>query len=136
MSVGILLVTHNRIGHELLETARETLGFCPVQTRTLEVAPDGDPADLTERAMDLVALLDDGDGVLVLTDCYGSTPSNVASRLARDRRIMVIAGVNLPMLLRVFNYPGLALTDMADKARTGGRDGVILVESYQATGEC
>lgn len=136
MSVSILLVTHNRIGHELLETARETLGFCPVQTRTLEVTPDGKPEELIARAMDLVELLDDGDGVLVLTDCYGSTPSNVCSQLARDHRIAVIAGVNLPMLLRVFNYPGLTLAELADKARTGGRDGVILVETFHATREC
>lgn len=135
MSVSILLVTHNRIGDELLETARETLGFCPVKTRTLEVTPDAEPADLTRRAVDLVELLDDGDGVLVLTDCYGSTPSNIASQLARGQQIVVIAGVNLPMLLRVFNYPGLTLRELADKARSGGRDGVILVETFQATRE-
>lgn len=135
MSVGILLVTHNRIGDELLDTARETLGFCPVQTRTLAVAPDAEPAELTRRALDLVELLDDGDGVLVLTDCYGSTPSNVAARLAQDQRIMVIAGANLPMLLRIFNYPGLGLAELADKARSGGRDGVILVEMYRTSRE-
>lgn len=135
MSVGILLVTHNRIGDELLDTARETLGFCPVQTRTLAVTPDADPAELTRRALDLVQLLDDGDGVLVLTDCFGSTPSNVAARLAQGQRIMVIAGANLPMLLRVFNYPGLNLAELADKARSGGRDGVILVEMFRTSKE-
>lgn len=135
MSVSILLITHNRIGDELLETARQTLGFCPVQTRSLEVTPDGDPATLTRRAMDLVELLDDGDGVLVLTDCYGSTPSNVAATLARDQRITVIAGLNLPMLLRIFNYPGLGLAELSDKARSGGRDGVILVETYRTAKE-
>ena len=135
MSVGILLVTHNRIGWELLETARETLGFCPVQTSALGVRSDADPLVLAKEAGALVQELDQGDGVLVLTDAYGSTPSNIASRLARARRITVIAGVNLPMLLRIFNYPGLGLMELTDKARSGGRDGVILVDSFKATGE-
>jgi PTS system ascorbate-specific IIA component len=63
----------------------------------------------------------------VLTDCLGSTPSNVASRLAEGHQAAVIAGVNLPMLLRVLNYPQLSWQDLRDKAITGGRDGVLLV---------
>ncbi|WP_290636930.1 PTS sugar transporter subunit IIA [Aquisalimonas sp.] len=135
MSVGILLVTHNRIGWELLETAKETLGFCPLQTQTLDVLQDMDPAEMMRRAREIVDELDDGDGVLVLTDAYGSTPSNVAASLAGDQRITVVAGVNLPMLLRIFNYPGLRLTELADKALTGGQDGVLLVERFRTRKE-
>ncbi|MFV8835880.1 PTS sugar transporter subunit IIA [Aquisalimonas sp. APHAB1-3] len=135
MSVGILLVTHNRIGWELLETAKETLGFCPLQTQTLDVLQDMDPAEMMRRAREMVDELDDGDGVLVLTDAYGSTPSNVAASLAGDQRITVVAGVNLPMLLRIFNYPGLRLTELADKALTGGQDGVLLVERFRTRKE-
>ncbi|SEO75287.1 PTS sugar transporter subunit IIA [Aquisalimonas asiatica] len=135
MSVGILLVTHNRIGCELLETAKETLGFCPLQTRALGVLQDMDPAEMMRHAEAIVDELDDGDGVLVLTDAYGSTPSNVASSLASDQRITVVAGVNLPMLLRIFNYPGLHLAELADKALTGGQDGVLLVERFRTRKE-
>lgn len=135
MSVGILLVTHNRIGWELLETAKETLGFCPLQTQTLDVLQDADPAIMMRRAREVAGSLDDGDGVLVLTDAYGSTPSNIAASLASDQRIVVVAGVNLPMLLRIFNYPGLSLTELADKALTGGQDGVLLVETFRTRKE-
>lgn len=128
MSVGILLVTHNGIGHELLTTARDTLGFCPVQTTCLQVFGDADPETLQEQANSLLQELDTGDGVLILTDAYGSTPSNIATTLAARNRFSVVAGVNLPMLLRVFNYPRLSLPELEEKALSGGRDGVILVE--------
>ncbi len=127
MSVGILLITHNCIGEELLRTARDTLGFCPVQTRALAVSQDVDPEQMAAQAQELLRELDAGEGVLVLTDAYGSTPSNVACSLAREERIHVIAGLNLPMLLRVFNYPRLTLAELSEKALTGGQDGVILV---------
>ena len=131
MSVGILLVTHNAIGEQLLGTAKATLGFCPVQTSCLAVAQDVDPDSMEKEALGLLQQLDTGEGVLVLTDAYGSTPSNVASRLAQRERICVIAGVNLPMLLRVFNYPRLSLQELANKAVTGGQDGVVLVQASQ-----
>ncbi len=135
MSVGILLISHNRIGAELLATARETLGFCPVRTRTLEITQDDDPVARTRKAMELCRLLDDGDGVLVLTDACGSTPSNIAARLVRDQPVTVIAGLNLPMLLRVFNYPGLDRRALAAVALAGGTDGVVEVTSYPGEGE-
>lgn len=128
MSVGILLVTHNGIGDQLLGTARATLGFCPIQTASLSVAQDADPDSMERDALGLLKSLDTGEGVLVLTDAYGSTPSNVACRLAKGGRVRIIAGVNLPMLLRIFNYPRLSLHELADKALTGGQDGVVLVQ--------
>ncbi len=127
MTVGVLLVTHNRIGQELLATARDTLGYCPVQTATLDITQDQDPETLADRARQLLDELDGGDGVLVLTDAYGATPSNIACRLMGLDHVNVVAGVNLPMLLRVFNYPRLSLNELSEKAIAGGRDGVLLV---------
>lgn len=131
MSVGILLVTHNGIGHELLTTARDTLGFCPVQTTCLNVLGDTNPEVLRGHADLLLKELDTGDGVLILTDAYGSTPSNIATTLAASKHYSVVSGVNLPMLLRVFNYPRLSLPELEEKALTGGQDGVILVEKME-----
>ena len=129
MTVGLLLITHDRIGQELLDTATTTLSVCPLRARVLSVPEQVDPAELYDDASDLLHRLDDGAGVLVLTDAYGSTPSNVASRLAQKEKVAVIAGLNLPMLLRVLNYPDLPLFDLAEKAVTGGRDGIIVVEA-------
>lgn len=128
MSVGVLIVTHERLGVALLESARQALGRYPLQTEVLGVGADCDPEALYTRANGLSAALDEGDGVLVLTDLYGSTPSNVAERLVGARpRLRLVAGLNLPMLIRVFNYPAMGLEGLVDKAVSGGRDGVFEV---------
>ncbi|HQT44316.1 MAG TPA: PTS sugar transporter subunit IIA [Halothiobacillus sp.] len=126
MTVGILLICHNHIGEQLLETATDMLEKVPMPAGELPVHQDDDPIDLLSRARRRVAELDQGDGVLVLTDMYGSTPSNIAHRLKdQDRRVRVISGVNLPMVVRAMNYPQLDLAQMAERVATGGREGII-----------
>lgn len=127
MSVGILLVTHDGIGHDLLDTVVDTLGFCPLQTECLAVSQTCDPDDLGQQATRLVASMNTGAGILIMTDVFGATPSNLATTLACEGPVRIVTGVNLPMLLRVFNYPSLTLDELADKALTGGRDGIMLV---------
>jgi mannose PTS system EIIA component len=128
MSVGLLLITHNRIGEEFLRTACSTLGSCPLPARSLAVTDDADPDRLLERFQQLLDELNGTEGVLVLTDAYGSTPSNIATRLNHLPHIAVVSGLNLPMLLRVMNYPQLALEQLQQKAVSGGRDGVVLAQ--------
>lgn len=125
MSVAVLLVTHNRIGAELLDTATRMLGRCPLPAAALAVTEQDDPARLLVEASRAVSDIDQGDGVLVLTDLFGSTPANVANALKACGRVRVLAGVNLPMLVRALNYPALDLPALADKALSGGRDGVL-----------
>ena len=124
MNVGMLLITHGQIGRALLDTAASTLGFCPLDTAVLTLSPRSDPDLIEEKARYLARQLDQGDGVLVLTDIYGSTPANIACRLLGTHQIRVIAGLNLPMLICVFNYPTLSLDELADKAISGGRDAI------------
>jgi PTS system ascorbate-specific IIA component len=128
MSVGLLIITHGRIGEDLLETAKYMLGVCPLQTAYMAVSQSSDPEKLFDQAKRICESLDQGDGVLVLTDIYGSTPSNVANRLLEESYIQVVAGINLPMLVRVLNYPGLNLHKMINKALSGGHDGILLCE--------
>jgi PTS system ascorbate-specific IIA component len=125
MTIGLLLITHDRIGDVLLDSARNMLGFCPLATKALAVLPNSDPDTLLKQARQNVKELDQGQGVLVLTDIYGSTPSNIAKRLAEGSHVRVVAGLNLPMLVRVLNYPRLSLPELADKALSGGRDGIV-----------
>lgn len=125
MTVGLLLICHNHIGAQLLETATDMLERVPMPADQLPVLQDEDPIDLLNRARRRVAELDQGQGVLVLTDMYGSTPSNIAHRLQDKERVRVISGVNLPMVVRAMNYPQLALEDMAERVATGGREGII-----------
>ncbi len=123
--VGLLIITHDGVGSCLLETAVNTLGVCPLNARVLAVAGNADPDALALEAADLARELDDGSGLLVLTDVYGSTPSNIAAGLVRNRRAVMVAGINLPMLIRILNYPHLDLDRLAEKAVSGGRDGVL-----------
>lgn len=126
MSVSLLLITHDDIGRTLLRVAIETLhGSCPIDVRCLAVGAVSDPETTHAQGEQLVSELDTGSGVLILTDAYGSTPSNIACQLSRSHRTAVVTGLNLPMLLRVLNYSTLDLAGLADKALTGGRDGVL-----------
>ena len=125
MSVGLLLITHGGIGAELLEAATRMLGVCPLQAQALAVENGDDPAQLGRRARACVRELEAGEGVLVLTDLFGSTPANVASDLCDLGNTRILSGVNLPMVVRVLNYPQLSLDALVDKALSGARDGVF-----------
>jgi len=127
MTIGVLLVSHESLGYTMLDISVKILSVCPLATRVLSVPLDDDLDILAERAEKMVIELDCGDGVLVLTDLCGATPSNIACRLVRVANVMVVAGLNLPMLIRVLNYPELSLTEMAERAVDGGRQGVMLL---------
>ena len=125
MNVGLLIVTHSNLGTNLLDTARDVLSVCPLLAKAYSIPADYDTELALREIASLTRELDHGDGVLILTDMYGSTPSNIASQLATDHPVSIVAGINLPMLIRVLNYPRLGLDELAEKAISGGRDGVL-----------
>ena len=125
MSVGVLLVTHRSLGVDLLRIAGEILGQTPVGVACCEVINDTPPVEILRHCRQLAATIDQGEGVLVLTDLYGATPANIAYTLAGTRaHTRVVSGLNLPMLLRTLNYAALDLDALTEKALSGGRDGV------------
>ena len=125
MTVSVLLITHENIGEIILQTVRRVLEMCPLQTRCLPVPFDSDPDEVQQEAAQMIKGLDKGDGVLILTDMFGSTPSNIAHRLSKPGKIMVVTGLNLPMIIKVMNYPNLNLEQLVDVAVEGGKNGVI-----------
>ena len=127
--IGILVVTHGSIGEALVASASQILGNLPPQVATLSVWRQDDPDDLVLRARELLDSLDDGDGVLVLTDIFGATPGNVVSRLLQDGRIEGVSGASLPMLLRVLTRRNGSLADAVKRAVSGGADGVVHMNS-------
>jgi PTS system ascorbate-specific IIA component len=129
MSVGILIISHDGIGPAILGTATLMLDDCPLQTKLLTTSRDCDPDQLTEDAIEQVEALDTGEGVLVLTDLYGSTPYNIAQKLISQRHVHVVSGLNLSMLIRVLNYPQLTLEELSEKAVSGGKDGISKIVS-------
>ena len=127
MSVGLLLVTHGKLGHLMIETMTDMLGELPLKTDVLEVRRVQATDVLLRQGLRMIERLDEGQGVLVLADVYGSTPANIADKLAANApRTLVVGGVNLPMLVRVFNYPTLSLDAMAQTAVEGGQKGIML----------
>lgn len=125
MSVGVLLVTHGRLSHMLLHTVEDVLGEVSLPTEILQVRRIQDPDALLRQGQRLIARLDEGDGVLILTDAFGSTPSNIANRIETESRTAAVSGVNLPMLMRIYNYPDLDLEALATAAIEGGQRGII-----------
>jgi len=129
LSVGVLIISHDGIGPALLGTAVLMLNGCPLQTKLLTTSRDVDPDQLMEDAVEQITTLDTGDGVLILTDLYGSTPSNIAQKLITQKHVHVVSGLNLSMLIRVLNYPQLPLLELSEKAVSGGKDGIIWIRS-------
>jgi len=127
MSVGVLIVTHGQIGQALLDAAVGVMGGVPMPVEILAVNMDADPDVLRSRAQAMLNTLDTGSGVLVLTDLYGSTPYNIARALSGQvHQVIVISGINLPMVVRMFNYSHLDLRSLADRVAEGGGAGIFV----------
>jgi mannose PTS system EIIA component len=127
MTIGVLLVSHELLGQVMLDISVKTLNVCPLATRVLSVPLNDDPDALAARAEKMIAELNSGDGVLILTDLCGATPSNIACRFAHLDDVTVVAGLNLPMLIRVLNYPKLSLSEIAQHAVDGGHRGIMQI---------
>ncbi|MDE2406951.1 MAG: PTS sugar transporter subunit IIA [Xanthomonadaceae bacterium] len=126
MSVGILLITHEGIGSALLAVVTRLLRRLPLPCVAFDVPFDADPDQLLPQASAAMRRVDQGQGVLVLTDVYGATPSNLAARLARlGTPVRRVSALSLPMLLRVMNYAELDLDDLPAVAAAGSRNGAI-----------
>ena len=126
MACGILLITHPGVGSSLLAVATALLRNLPLRTEAFEVPFDADLERLLPAASAALRRVDGGDGVLVLTDLYGASPSNLAGRLARlGTPVRRVSALSLPMLLRVMNYSEQGLDELPAIAAAGARNGVI-----------
>jgi PTS system ascorbate-specific IIA component len=123
--IGILLIAHGTLAESLIHCASHVLGKRPMRVRQLGVTIHDDPETILPQAQDLVEHLDDGNGVLIMTDMYGATPGNLAARLLHPGQVEGIAGVNLPMLIRALTYRDQPLEVMIKKAISGGCEGVM-----------
>ena len=130
--IGLLIVSHGAFGESLIHSASHVLGRRPLYVRQLGVTVHDDPDAILPVAEDLVKYVDQGQGVLVMTDICGATPSNIATRLIRPGKVAVVAGVSLPMLIRALTYRAQPLATVAAKAISGGREGVLHLAELQA----
>ena len=123
--IGILIIAHGGLGESLIHCVTHVLGKQPPQLAHFAVGTNDDPSDLLPRAQQMVSTLNMGSGVLILSDIYGASPCNLVTKLLAPGKIEGVAGVNLPMLVRVLNYRDKPIKVCLEKAVTGGRDGVV-----------
>ncbi len=123
--IGILLITHGSYGEALVQNACHVLNKRPQQLNQLGLSAQDDPLDLLPLARQMLQLVDNGKGVLVMTDIFGATPANLALKLLEPGRVEGLTGVNLPMLLRALTYRDKGMETLLVRARDGGRDGIL-----------
>jgi PTS system mannose-specific IIA component len=123
--IGILIVAHGSLADSLVECATHVLGQRPRGLATLDFIGHADPDERQKALQARLAELDEGDGILVLTDMYGATPSNTLCRLLEPAHIEGVSGANLPMLLKALNYRDtLALPQLVERIVEGGRNSI------------
>ncbi|MFZ9615083.1 MAG: PTS sugar transporter subunit IIA [Fluviibacter sp.] len=131
--VGILLLTHGRLGEALFDCARHVLGGnVPDHVAILSAGQDEPVEDVEARARELLTTLNQGGGVLVLTDLLGATPARVAARLIEPGKVEALSGVSLPMVLRAINYRNRLLEALVKKALLAGTECTVAMTAADA----
>ena len=130
--VGIVVVAHTPVASAMLGFAEHTYGSSPDRTRAVDIAPYEDTKASFDRVMKAAYAVNSGKGILILTDVMGATPANVASKLEAlgplsglNTPVIVLAGLNLPMLMRCITHRGDSLEELAQKALVGGQNGIL-----------
>lgn len=126
MPIHILLIAHAPLAQALKACASHVYPDCASQVTALDVLPDEDPKETLHKAKEALEIVQ-GSEVLVLTDILGATPSNVAKKLIEGTPAKLIAGVNLPMLLRAICYCHEPIETLLQRALAGGAQGVMQV---------
>jgi PTS system ascorbate-specific IIA component len=127
--VGILLLTHAPLGQAFIAAVAHVFHGQTERFESIDVEADQDLAEVHELARAAIARLDDGSGVLVITDIKGGTPSNCCNSLAVPGRVEVIAGISLPMLLRAITYRRDSLDVVVEMALAGAQSGAVRVDN-------
>ncbi|MFA7665272.1 MAG: hypothetical protein WCY32_04065 [Burkholderiaceae bacterium] len=122
--IGIMVVSHEPLGTALIRCTRHVFGSLPPQLAALDVIPDEDPEAAAQAARDLLMRINDGSGAIVFTDCFGATPSRIAMQLAQPKRVQVVAGVNLPMLLKAISQRRLPLEEVVNELVATGQSAI------------
>lgn len=127
--VGILLLTHAPLGNAFIEAATHVFRMRPERIESIDVNADQDTAEVKRLAKAAIDRVDDGTGVLVITDVMGGTPSNCTLQLCEPGHVEVIAGISLPMLLRALTYRNDTLDVVVEMALAGGQSGALRVDN-------
>lgn len=124
MSVGIIIVTHGQTGQSLVDDAEFILGQSLGRIRCIAFIQSGDQPTGDDELRQVMVESDHGEGVLVLTDLGGASPANRVTGLLEEHHAAMVTGINLAMLIRVWNYRDTPLEALTHKAVQGGKRGV------------
>lgn len=124
MSVALLLVTHKNIGNDMLMITSSILNDEFNNTACIEIPMDSNTDAKKLQIADAISRLSTEEGVLILTDSYGSTPCNLANEFLDSKNRGLVSGLNLPMLIRIMNYRSLPLAELQQVALDGGKHGI------------
>jgi PTS system mannose-specific IIA component len=127
--VGILLLTHAPLGAAFLQAAAHVFRAMPERVEAIDVIADQNIDEVHTLARAAVQRLNDGAGVLVITDVMGGTPSNCCRQLGEPHEVAVIAGISLPMLLRAITYRQDTLDVVVEMALAGAQSGAVRVDN-------
>ena len=127
--IGMVLVTHGRLAAEFIDALEHILGP-QNNVAAICIGPDDDMEQRREDILRSVADVDDGDGAVVLTDMFGGTPSNLAISIMKEAKVEVIAGVNLPMLIKLADMrEGHSMAEAVEQAQESGRKYINVASS-------
>ena len=127
--IGILLVTHGEIGKSLIDCTSHILGKSINQLECIPIGPKSDLQECQKLIENEIKNLDEGSGVLIITDIYGATPSNILKKYITRDNIEVITGLNLPMLIQAITNRNGSLSDATNKCLESGEKGIINMNS-------
>jgi len=127
--IGMVLVTHGRLAAEFIDALEHILGP-QNNVAAICIGPDDDMEQRREDILRSVADVDDGNGAVVLTDMFGGTPSNLAISIMKEAKVEVIAGVNLPMLIKLADMrEGHSMAEAVEQAQESGRKYINVASS-------
>ena len=130
--ISILIITHGELGKSLIECATHVLGDKPLFLESLSIENDCTHESMFRQISERINLLDQGDGVLILTDIFGATPCNIITKIIKPGKVSAIAGVNLSMLIRTISYRNESFDSLISKAIQGAQDGIIHIQANQS----
>ena len=124
--IGLLIVTHCNLGKEFLNAAEFIVGNI-ASVEVISITQTADSEEIRKQIETKIAKLNKGQGVLILTDMFGGTPSNISLSFLEEEMVEVLTGVNLPMIIAIAqNRPNLELSELAEKAQEAGKMSISL----------
>lgn len=128
--IGMILVTHGKLAEEFVHAMQHVVGRQDA-VETVCIGPNDDMERRRKEIADAVKKVDAGSGVVILTDLFGGTPSNLAISLMKAGQVEVIAGINLPMLIRLAKARNsMSVQDAAKAARDAGRNYITIASEF------